>query len=280
MAPKKDNRQDWAAKHSLDLNGLKVLCAALLLQHGIERRWAQKLANNEKYGDFMRYLGPAPQTHFLRPQQKLANNTAKIRQLGLHLGLTLSHFKLARDVTIADFQFDWWHLYEHWDLAVFLKPRLPGWVEPFNLELTYDSSTKVIDIGYGMTISSALLEIFLEDAEYLLRNGERRFRTGRSKEEILFALLVSDLVNPPDTRPRGRPEGTGKAKTDLEILAAAKALNMGNKSGALKQILSRFEFSLDENKVVRGSKFAWGADFDAAFRRLRNQMSIHDKSVN
>lgn len=72
---------------------------------------------------------------------------------------------------------------------------------------------------------------------------------------------------------RGRPEGTGKAKTDTEIVKAAKKLGLSNNSEALRRVLKDYEATTVASKVLIGSKYVWGQDIETAVHRLGGKFS-------
>ncbi|MBA83526.1 MAG: hypothetical protein CML60_12425 [Rhodobacteraceae bacterium] len=147
---------------------------------------------------------------------------------------------------ISSFGFNWCHLYDHQILAIYLKPRLPGWNSFIRLDDTYDGNKPIVDWGFWGRPLDALESIFFKEV-HSAYFGETYERSPRSENEKIFALLVSDLVNPPDVQPKGRKKGSSPNQhhwDEIEPIYFALRKAGGTKNGSAKQALKQLNLEI------------------------------------
>lgn len=182
---------------------------------------------------------------------------------------------------VASFVFDWWHLYENKVLIPYVKPRLPGWNNVLPLEKTFDGQRPIVNWHFWGAALAALERMFLELADYVDREGKPRRRPLISEDEKIFALLVSDLVNPPEPQTRGRKQAQSPNKhhfDNLERIFWPLAESGSSKNGAMKQafeqlgleIVSHQELADPKTQFVSGSGPKTALDAAVAEMRRRN----------
>lgn len=142
---------------------------------------------------------------------------------------------------VLSFSFTWCHLYDHQILAIYLKPRLPGWNSFIRLDDTFDGNKPIIEWDFWGRPLDALESILFKEVHNTY-SGEHGERSPRSEDERIFALLVSDLVNPPDVQPKGRKRGSSPNQhhwDNLEPIYFALVQAGQSENGSAKEALAR-----------------------------------------
>ena len=229
-------------KIELDPDGLRLLGSALLHKRRDILRWRKDKVAKCDALDLPWQLRPL----HLEKSYELEVKAAERLEDRLSFVGGLSDLKDYAQLGISSFGFTWCHLYDHQILAIYLKPRLPGWNSFIRLDDTYDGNQPIIEWSFWGRPLDALESIFFKEVQnaYFGADGERSPRT---EDERIFALLVSDLVNPPDVQPKGRKKGSSLNQhhwDEIEPIYLTLRKAGKSKNGSAKQALERLELEI------------------------------------
>lgn len=141
--------------------------------------------------------------------KSLVDGGARRDQLLIELGGQVDAQE-AEGLSVSSFRFGWWHLYEHQILVRSLKDRKPGWNSILRLEDQFDSAVPISRSAWWGAELTALEQIFIREADQALGLGDGYSRALQGPDKYTFAILVSDLVAPPEPKKDGRKQGSSK----------------------------------------------------------------------
>lgn len=246
-------------KLNFDNRGLSALGSALYHKRLDEAEWYRKMRKDEERKKPMGW----PSTFSIEREKHLFQ---VVTQLDAALGCLDGIWPRseANRISISSFAYDWWHLYDHQVLAVYLKPNLPGWNNfGFSLEETYDGLRPLMDWKNWDLALDALVQIFEAEFRYVFKGEERLQRSFKNHDETVFALLVSDLVNPPDPKLKGRKPGSSPNQHHwdaLEPIYFALRQTGESKNGSAKQALAKLNLEIaPPSNAPKSAKVAYVA---------------------
>lgn len=230
-------------KIELDADGLRLLGSALLYKRRDFLRWRKGMVARCGALDLPWQLR---QLHLEKSYELEVKATDRLEDRLSFVGGP-ADFEDYSQLGISSFCFTWWHLNTNKLLAVYLKPKLPGWNPQFmQLEKTFDGNKPIVEWSFWGRPLDALESIFFKEVHnaYFGADGEHSPRT---EDERIFALLVSDLVNPPDVQPKGRKKGSSPNQhhwDEIEPIYFALRKAGGTKNGSARQALKRLKLEI------------------------------------
>ena len=243
-------QEEWERRIELNLHGVRLLGAALVLQADQERAYFERRLNDaRREGDeIFGFDPPFELESYERDFDARNQRYARFVTLCQDLLTPIDDYKRAAGLRVMDFRFRWEHFRDHLILVGFSTDEVPDFALPWERE------KPICEYWSGDYVTCALAQIFEAEYERLLGPDPETLPELCAREDFLFYLTVWKHCEP--ERGRGRP--AERPWRDGLYYAASHAFSIRKKAeerGTPISIAEAIRRALEDFVIVTPAEF-------------------------